>query len=167
MITNPIPASIESTIEDCIDGSILELKFTNSLKPCPPLVLPPMKKIIVIKVTLNNYDKLFASEDPNQPIIPEIPGICEAVVPNVNSWSVISELTVPSPRVWLLPFTGIGTPTAAGGVTTSNFEVRSKPCPKVVYKETMWSDDYVYKKNISKNHDLLAVRPRRVVGMLE
>ena len=168
MITYPIPASIESTIEDCIDGSILELKFTNSLKPCPPLVLPPMKKIIVIKATLNNYDKLFASEDPNQPIIPEIPGICEAAIPNVNSWSeLISELTVPSPQVWLLPFTGIGTPTAAGGVTTDKFEVRSKPCPKVVCKETMWSDDYVYKKNVSKNHDLLAVGPRRVVGMLE
>ena len=169
MITYPIPASVESTIDDRIDGSTLELKFTNSFQPCPSLVLPPMKKITIIKATLNDYDKLFASEDPNEPIIPEIPGICEeAVIPNVNSWSeLISELTVPSPRVWLHPFTGIGTPTAAGGVTTANFEVRSQPCPKVVCEETRWSDDYVYKKNVSKNHDLLAVRPRRVIGMLE
>ena len=162
MITYPIPALIEFTIEDSIDGNILELKCTHTFKPCPPLVLPPMKKITIIKVTLDNYDKLFASEDPNQSI-PEIPGICEAVIPNVNSWSeLISELTVPAPQVWLLPFTGVGVASAAGGVTTTNIKVVQEPLVSKV-AETQWNDDYVYQKN--EKRDLLAVRPTRILGM--
>ena len=143
-ITFPLPVSVDTTVDDSTDGSTMELKLTQSFRPCPPLALPPVKVTTTMTATIDNYNKLFASEDPNQPIQPNIPGVCEAIIPNVKSWDeLISELTVPIPRIWQYPFTGIGEPTATGGVTTTNFPVREEPLrTKVVDEETQWKDNY-------------------------
>ncbi len=142
----PMPVSVDRVVEDFTDESGMELKITESFHTCPPLALPPVTKTTtVMTATVDNYKKLYANVDPNEPIQPEIPGVCELISPDVKSWNeLISELTVPIPRVWQDPFVGFGEPTSRGGVTARNFEVREEPLrEKVVsYEETEWRDNY-------------------------
>lgn len=99
----------------------------RTFQPCPQL-LPTLEETTIATATIDNYNKLYASEDPNSPIRPKIPEVCEAVVPNVKSWDeLFSELSVPFPRMWQVPFIGIGEPTAAGGVSTREFHVEREP----------------------------------------
>ena len=123
----PLPMSVDTKVEDSIDDSGVEVKVTETFFPSPPLALPPFKVTTIAKATIDNYNMLYGGEDPNEPIRHEIPGICEAIVPDVNSWEeFISEMTVPSPRIWQEPYVGIGEPSAWGGVTTSSFQVREE-----------------------------------------
>lgn len=143
-IAYPIPMLVDTTVGVVNDESELQLKITKSVYPCPPLALPPSKQTMIVTASIDNYDKLFANVDPNVPIQPEIPGVCDAIVPGVDSWEeLISELSVPFPRIWQAPFFGIGEPTATGGVATSNIPVREEPMRKRVVAETAnWKDNY-------------------------
>ena len=139
--TSPFPelaAVIANTeVEDRSDDSGVEVRITRACKVLTPLGPLELEITSVITATMDNYDKLYAGEDPNTPICPEIPGVCEAIVPGVKSWKeLFNELSVPVPRVWQVPFTGFGAPTAAGGVTTKEFRVVREPLQRrVVDKE--------------------------------
>ncbi len=146
IVTYPMPMSVDTTVDIVTneDDSELEMKITNSIHFRPPLALPPRKETTIVTVTVDNYNKLFANMDPNEPVVPAIPGVCEAIVPGVESWEeLISELSVPFPRIWQAPFFGIGEPTATGGVATSSIPVREEPLRKrVVTEKTEWKDNY-------------------------
>lgn len=122
-IAYPLPLSVDTAVKDFTDESAMKLEFTESFHPDSQVVLPLLKRTTVLTVTMDNYDKLFASEDPNEPFA----GARGAIIPGVRSWDeLISELTVPVPTVWLDPFLGIGEPMAAGGVTTDKFRIREE-----------------------------------------
>ena len=160
MITFPVPASVDTKVDDSTDESGVEVKVTNAFQPCAPLALPPLKEITVMTATMDNYDKLFANMDPNEPLQPEIPGVCEEISPGVESWDeLINEMTVPVPRAWQAPFIGVGEPTARGGVTTHDFRVKEEPLRrKVVPEETQWKDNY------KRSGRLLVVRAAHVTA---
>ena len=123
-----MPMSLDTKVEDSSNDSGVEVKVTVNCCPCPPLALAPLKVTTIAKATIDNYNMLYGGEDPNDPIRPEIPGICEAIIPDVSSWDeLISEMTVPMPRIWQAPYVGIGEPSAWGGVTTSDFRVKEEP----------------------------------------
>lgn len=144
VITRPFPIAFESKTDVKNNDSKLKVKTTDSYYPCPPLALPPLKETTVVTVAVDNYDKLFAKFDPNTPIWPEIPGVQEALIPDVKSWEeLISELSVPLPRIWQAPFFGVGEPTAVGGVTTSSFPVREEVLrKKTVTEKSAWNGVY-------------------------
>ena len=56
---------------------------------------------------------------------PKIPGICEEVIPNVESWNELFNETVPLPYVWDKPHKIFGggslTSGVSGGVSTHGF----------------------------------------------
>lgn len=67
---------------------------------------------------------LYSTLDPREPLfMKNSKGKLEKIVPDVRSWSEFHSQTVPHPRIWKVPFTGCGVPTAGGGVTTSNIQV--------------------------------------------
>ena len=123
------------------DGA--ELKVTKTIQPTPPLALPQLRETTVVKASVSDYDMLYGEMDPNQPIWPEIPGLCKEVIPNVRSWNELFNETVPRPRVWQVPYIGVGVPAASGGVTTRDIPVREESMKRVPpSSETPWVDQY-------------------------
>ena len=124
VIAIPMPVSLNTRVEDSSDDSGVEIKVIHEQRPCAPLALPQMKTVATMKATVDNYSMLYGSEDSNEPI--GVFGKDEAVTtPDVNSWEeLISEMTVPLPRMWQAPYVGIGEPSSVGGVTTNSFHVR-------------------------------------------
>ena len=124
-----------------MDGT--ELKVTKTIQPTPPLALPQLKETTIIKASVNDYDMLYGDMDPNQPIRPEIPGLCEEVIPNVSSWNELFNETVPWPHVWQVPYIGVGEPAASGGVTTRDIPVREETMKSGRPRsESVWVDQY-------------------------
>lgn len=135
-------------VEDFSKGNSVQLKIDNSIQPFP---LFPFTMTTVMMASLGSSDdNSFVDEDPNMPILPAIPGVCEALIPNVKSWDeLISELSVPIPHVQQAPFLGFGEPTASGGVSTSNFAVRKEPMrERVVQEETERKENYIRRDDI-------------------
>ena len=85
-----------------------------------------IEKTATVRASVHDHDMVYEGMDPNMPIQPEIPGLCTAVVPNVQSWSELFSQTVPWPRVWLLPFEGAGPLSTTGGVSTSTIPVTNR-----------------------------------------
>ena len=146
---------VDVTVDDIVvskDGG--ELKVEKTIQPCPPLALPQRKETTSIKASADDYNLLFGHMDPNQPIRPGIPGLCEEITPNIKSWDELFNETVPWPYVWQMPYIGVGEPVAGGGVTTHGFRVKDEPRirTEVPCSETPWVD--CYKKRGSQ----LAVR---------
>jgi len=146
---------VHVTVDDIVvskDGA--ELKVEKTIQPCPPLALPQQKQTTSIKVSVDDYNLLFGHMDPNQPICPEIPGLCEEITPSVKSWNELFNETVPWPHVWQMPYIGVGEPVAGGGVTTHGFRVEeeARVRTKVSSSETPWVDQYI------KRGSQLAVR---------
>ena len=121
-----------------------ELKVEKTIQPCPPLALPQQKQTTSIKASVDDYNLLFGHMDPNQPIRPGIPGLCEEITPSVKSWNELFNETVPWPHVWQMPYIGVGEPVASGGVTTHGFRVEeeARVRTKVPSSETPWVDQY-------------------------
>ena len=66
----------------------VELKLEKTIQPCSPLTRPQWKETTSIKAPVNDYNlQVYGHTDPNQPIQPKIPGVCEEVIPNVESWN--------------------------------------------------------------------------------
>lgn len=159
-IALPMPMSINTKVEDFSNDSGVDIKVTKIIHPCPPLALPPVTQTMVAKATVDNYNMLYDSKDPNEPIRPEIPGVCEAIIPNVNSWDeFISEMTVPTPRSWQAPYVGIGEPSAWGGVTTSSFRTTEKPVRSSEEKDRAFEEEGVY-RGYGKQIGVMAKRLR-------
>lgn len=146
VITSPMPLVVDTT--ETVDvfsdksgeeDSGVELKCVCLLQPCPPLALPPLKQTTVVRATVDNYDKLYSSMDPNTPIRPDIPGICEKVIPDVQSWDeLISELSVPIPaQSWKASFMDVCIPASCGGVTTRHIPVEEEPLPRKVPRDQL------------------------------
>lgn len=155
-----MPVSVDTKVDDATDDSGLEVKITNTVQPCAPLALPPLRETTVMTASMDNYDKLFTAMDPNEAIQPEIPGVCEEISPGVESWDeLINEMTVPVPRTWQAPFIGVGEPTARGGVTTREFEVKKEPLRRnAIPEETQWKDNY------KRSGRLLVIRAAHVTA---
>ena len=72
-------------------------------------------------ISTDNPCKHYTDEDPQMPI----PALHGAIVPDVESWDeLITELSVPIPRIRHHPYIGIGEPMNSAGVTTNGFRVR-------------------------------------------
>ena len=136
------------------DGA--ELKVTKTIQPTPPLALPQLRETTVVKTSVSDYDMLYGEMDPNQPILPEIPGLCKEVIPNVRSWNELFNETVPRPHVWQVPYIGVGELAAGGGVTTREIPVREESMKRVPpSSKTPWVDQY------KKRGSQLVVRAQR------
>ena len=83
------------------------------------------KTVCVARGSWDDYNLLYKGLDPNLPLTPDIPGVCEAIVPNVQSWNELRNKTVPRPQVSLVPLDGkcAGVLTAIGGVTARSIPV--------------------------------------------
>ena len=140
----------------------VELKLETTIQPCSPLTRPQWKETTSIKASVNDYNlQAYGHTDPNQPIQPKIPGVCEEVIPNVESWNELFNETVPWPCVWQKPH-DIGdrvsvTSVVSGGGSTHSFRVEEEPRVrvKVPSRETQWVDQY------KKRGSQLAVRAQR------
>jgi len=142
----PLKADLESqeAVKQLSWGSYQEVTGCIPVaKPCLSLALRQWKETISMKASVNDYDLLYDHMDPNRPIRPGIPGICEEVTPNVKSWSELYSETVPWPHVWQVPFVGVGKPVASGGVTTCNIPVRVEPLTTKVPSMSPRVDQYM------------------------
>ena len=126
----------------------VELKLEKTIQPCSPLTRPQWKETTSIKASVNDYNLVYGHMDPNQPIRPKIPGVCEEVIPNVESWNELFNETVPLPYVWDKPHKTFGggslTSGVSGGVSTHSFRVEEEygMRVKVPSREMAWVDQY-------------------------
>ena len=129
--TGPFGASVsvDVTHDDNVnkkDGR--ETKVTKTLHPPPHLAsqVPKITHTTTVKESVDDYDMLYSHLDPNKPIRPNIPGLCEEVSPDVLSWSELFRETVPWPHVMqIMPPNKEGPIVAAqgGGVTAREIPV--------------------------------------------
>ena len=117
------PMSMDIEVDKTIKENSMELKVGLEIQPCHPQSLPRLKITTVIRASTDDYNMLYNGLDPNDPIRPEVPRLCDAVVPNVQSWNELFSETVPWPRIWQVPYDGPGECTASGGVTTHSIPV--------------------------------------------
>ena len=118
-ITSQFPSNTTSLNYDddvlrrALPDGIKEVKFdTDSLElKC---------KIQPARVTVHNYDMLYADLNPNHPYWV---GNCE--VPNVESWNELHKETIPIPCCWQAPYPGSEAYAASGGVTTCEIPIRN------------------------------------------
>ena len=122
----------------------MKLKFVEFFKQCLSLVQPDT-------TGASSCDK-----DSNQLLQPPILGICEVIVPKVESLSeFISEWSVPIPHIWQDPFVGVGVPAAGGGVTTRDFRVEQES-----FQRRATSGEVRSKDNYTRNGQQLVVKAR-------
>jgi len=118
------PLSLDVAMEKTFHENGVEIKITKTIQLCSPQSKPEIKEIITTKVSATDYDMLYSTLDPREPLfVKNSKGQLEKIVPDVRSWSEFHSQTVPHPRIWKVPFTGCGILTAGGGVTTSNIQV--------------------------------------------
>ena len=135
--------SANLNVEHCVRDRCAEMKVSREFQPSFPSTSLCVKETTTTKVSVDDFDTLYGDMDPNLPIRPEIPGKCEAVIPNVQSWSELYNETVPWPYTWQTPYIGVGEPVASGGVSTRHIPVREETMkPRAVDSETTWKDGY-------------------------
>ena len=135
--------SANLNLEHHISDRYVETKVSREFQPSCPSGFLCVKETTTIKISMDDFDALYGDMDANQPIRPEIPGKCEAVIPNVQSWSELYNETVPWPHTWQTPYIGVGEPVASGGVSTRHIPIREEAMkPRVVESETTWRDNY-------------------------
>ena len=135
--------SANLNLEYHVSDRCVETKVSREFQPSRPSAFLRVKEITTTKISVDDFDTLYGDMDPNQPIWPEIPGKCEAVIPNVQSWTELYNETVPWPHTWQTPYIGVGEPVASGGVSTRHIPVREEAMkPRAVESETTWKDNY-------------------------
>ena len=135
--------SANLNLEHHVSDRYVETKISREFQPSCPSAFLRVKETTTTKISVDDFDTLYGDMDPNLPIIPEIPGKCEAVIPNVQSWSELYNETVPWPHTWQTPYIGVGEPVASGGVSTRHIPVREEAMkPRAVESETTWKDNY-------------------------
>ena len=149
--------------DNTVSKNGVELKLEKTIQPCSPLTRPQWKETTLIKASLNDYDMLYGHMDPNQPVRPGIPGLCDDIIPNVESWNGLFNETVPLPYAWNKPRRTVGggslTGGVSGGVTTHGFRVEEerRVRVKVPSSEMPWVDQY------KKRGSQLVVRAQRQI----
>ncbi len=125
---------------------------------------PDAKDTMVVSATMNDdLNSILSGMNPNDPIRPKIPGICDAIIPNVSSWQeLISEFTVPRPRVWLYPGHGDTVLTTSGGISTRDFPVRREPFQERARDRRMEEVDHY-----RRDRHTLSVRAQYIVSQGE
>jgi hypothetical protein len=143
-ITNNLGHFSENlNLEYHISDQHVEMKVSREFQPSRPSAFLRVKETTTMKISVDDFDTLYGDLDPNLPIRPEIPGLCEAVIPHVKSWSELYNETVPWPHTWQTPYIGVGEPVASGGVSTRHIPVREETMkPRAVERETTWKDNY-------------------------
>ena len=135
--------SANFNLEHRISDQYVETKVSREFQPSHPSAFLRVKETTTMKVSVDDFDTLYGDLDPNLPIRPEIPGKCEAVIPNVKSWTELYNETVPWPHTWQTPYIGVGEPVTSGGVSTRHIPVREETMkPRAVERETTWKDSY-------------------------
>ena len=144
--TSLVPASVERKVEDLTDEHRMELRVTYTIQPYPLLTMTTITTV----TTCTRY----TDEDPRM----SIPASHGDIVPDVESWDeLITELSVPIPRVRHHPYIGIGEPMNSGGVSTSGFRVREEPMQtREAYQETQRVG------NFQRSGPLLGVRAEHI-----
>ena len=166
-ITGPFGSmSVDVTFDDNInnkDGK--EMKITRTVIPAPHISAPKVTHTTTVKASVDDYDMLYSHEDPNTPILLSVPGGCEEVCPQVQSWSELFHETVPWPHVALVPPPSVEAPVcvASGGVSTKHIPVKEEP--REIRKTTSNAprvDQYI------KRDDMIGVQAQRqdIHGML-
>lgn len=86
---------------------------------------PNAKIVSIVRATHDNYNLLYKGLDPKIPLRPKVPGVCEAIVPNAQSWNELYyNKTVPWPQVWRVPYDeSASVSTAMGGVAARSIPV--------------------------------------------
>ena len=140
------PMTVNITIDKtfCRDNC-MELKLTRRIQLSP--ALPEVKETATIKASVHNLDELYRGMDPNQPIRPQIPEVCEEIVPHVQSWSELFRETEPWPQAWHLHKVSrkeFQMSAACGGVSTRSIPVKStyREVPADSCKTTWESSHY-------------------------
>ena len=153
------PISADIKVENDVTDKGLELKVTREFQPSHLQTPLHVVETITAKISVDDFDTLYSGMDPNKPIWPEIPGTCEAVIPNVNSWTELYNETVPWPHTWQSPYIGVGEPVAGGGVSTRHIPVREEAIrPRKPVTETSWKD------NVKRRGQELVVRGLNVIS---
>ena len=113
-----------------------------------------MKLVVTTTISTHNPCQHYTDEKPQMPI----PGLCGAIVPDVESWDeLITELSVPIPRIRHHPYIGIGKPMNSGGVSSNGFRVREEPMQtREAYQETQRMG------NFQRSGPLLGVHAERI-----
>ena len=117
------PLSVDTVVEKNISETGIEVSVIRTILPSS-LTSPEVKVTTIFRGSMNDYDMLYKGMDPNMPITPQIPGVSDAIISNVQSWSELFAETVPWPRTWKMPFNGDGVLSAGGGVSTCNIPVK-------------------------------------------
>ena len=130
-----------------IGDNSIEMKRQRKFQLCgDDAVTPTVKETITVKISVDDFDALYGSMDPNQPIRPEIPGKREAVIPNVQTWSELYKETVPWPHTWKTPSFDVGQPSATGGVSARHINPvpvrQEQPRQRETVSETTWKDNF-------------------------
>ena len=140
------PSSLETALEKNVTENGFEIKVTRTAQPFF-LDSWQIEQTTIIKASSSNYNMLYSGMDPNMTIFPWIPGVTEAIVPNVQSWSELFAQTVPIPRTWLQCNEDQSLSTG-GGVATRNIpvvETAASKIPatvKVPARETVRQDQF-------------------------
>ena len=151
--------SADIKVENNVTDKGIELKVTRELQPSHLQTPLRVVQTTTAKISVDDFDFLYSGVDPNMPILPEIPGKCEAVIPNVNSWTELYNETVPWPHTWQSPYIGVGEPVASGGVSTRHIPVREEAIrPRKPVTETSWKD------NVKRRGQELVVRGLNVIS---
>ena len=120
------PLTVDTVVNKNISETGIEVSVIRTILPSS-LTSPKVKVTTTFRGSMNDYDMLYKGMDPNMPIRPEIPGVSEAIVPNVQSWSELFAETVPWPRTWKMPYTSrnrVEILSASGGVSTHSIPVK-------------------------------------------
>ncbi len=157
-VSGPLgPMVLDVKVDKHITEESVELTVARTMQICPPHALPQMKDTTVIRVSVSDYDKLYGSYDPNEPL-----GITEngePIIPQVESWSELFSQTVPWPHTWQFPYIGVGEPAASGGVSTRSIPVTETPV-RAERSKREWVPHGQYKSS----GDQLAVRAQHGIS---
>ena len=109
--------SVDTVVDKNISETGMEVKVIRTILPTS-LTSPKVEYTTTLRASIDDYDMLYKGVDPNMPIVPGIPGVSEAIIPNVQSWSELFAESVPWPRAWKKPYDGIEILSTSGGVST-------------------------------------------------
>ena len=117
------PLSLDVVVDKKVTNKGIEVKIVQTILPSSH-TSPKVEVTTTLRASVNDYDMLYSGMDPNMPIQPQIAGVIDAIIPNVQSWSELFAETVPWPRTWKMPYDGVEIFSAGGGVSTNSIPIR-------------------------------------------
>ena len=139
----PLPQSFQQTITERLGPMTLKVSEVKNIKEngvqlditqsihLSPDTPPLFNNTTTIRASVHDFNMLYKGMDPRSQIGRSKSG--EAIIPDEESWSELYSGSVPWPKIWKVPFEGIGIPAASGGISTRNIPViQSEAIPSAV-----------------------------------